>query len=216
MQTLHRLRRFRDLRAVSTGAKPPADGVPSPLPAATDQEARPAVPAAPFGTGPESGAVPRGRQRQRAIRFHLSRDRTWLPDRVCRAALVRQTAGHPGDGRGHAWQHDRPPVGVAACLPVCARACWTGWPADSLPICLPACLFACLAVRAPLPVAGSVGRGYGQLPPLGQDDQTQRRAVRHGGGGLSVGLCHRVRPGGAYARLHRQARGRGLLYSRPR
>lgn len=44
MQTLHRLRRFRDLRAVSSGAWPPADGVPSPLPAATDQEARPAFP----------------------------------------------------------------------------------------------------------------------------------------------------------------------------
>jgi hypothetical protein len=156
MQTLHRLRRFRDLRAVSSGAWPPADGVPSPSRGATDQEARPAfpnpswptfavglrpaVPATLLGTGPGSGAVPRGRQRQRAIRFHLSRERAWLPDRVCRAALVRQTAGHSGDGRAHAWQHDRPPVGVAACLPVCAPACWTGWPADRLAACLPACL----------------------------------------------------------------------------
>jgi hypothetical protein len=30
MQTLHRLRRFRDLRAVSSGAWPPADGAPYP------------------------------------------------------------------------------------------------------------------------------------------------------------------------------------------
>jgi hypothetical protein len=156
MQTLHRLRRFRDLRAVSSGAWPPADGVPSPSPAATDQEARPAfpnpswptfavglrpaVPAALLGTGPESGAVPRGLQRQRAIRFHLSRERDQLPDRVCRAALVRQTVAHPGDGRAHAWQHDRPPVGVAACLPVRARACLPGWQVDRLAACLPTCL----------------------------------------------------------------------------
>jgi hypothetical protein len=44
MQTLHRLRRFRDLRAVSPGAMPPADGVPSPALVAPDQEARPAFP----------------------------------------------------------------------------------------------------------------------------------------------------------------------------
>ena len=170
MQTLHRLRRFRDLRAVSPGAKPPADGVPSPALSAPDQEARsafpnpssgappvrqrnaplerfreaaspfavgsrPAAPVALIGTGPESGAVPRGRQRQRAIRFRLSRERDRLPDRVCRAALVRQTMAHPGDGPVHHWQHACPPVGVAACLPVCAVACLLGWPADSLPIC---------------------------------------------------------------------------------
>jgi hypothetical protein len=156
MQTLHRLRRFRDLRAVSLGAWPPADGVPSPSLGATDQEARPAfpnpswptfavgsrpvVPVVLIGTGPESGAVPRGRPCQRAIRFRLSRERARLPDRVCRAALVRQTAAHPGDGRAHAWQHDRPPVGAVACLP--------RWQADRLPVCMsarlptwqPACL----------------------------------------------------------------------------
>ena len=156
MQTLHRLRRFRDLRAVSPGAWPPADGVPSPALVAPDQEARPAfpnpswptfavgsrpaVPVALIGTGPESGAVPRGGQRQRAIRFHQSRERDRLPDRVCRAGLVRQTMAHPGDGAAHARQHDRLPVGVAACLPVCAVACSTGWQADRLPICLSACL----------------------------------------------------------------------------
>ena len=156
MQTLHRLRRFRDLRAVSLGAWPPADGVPSPVLVAPDQEARPAfpnpswptfavgsrpaIPVALVGTGPESGAVPRGHHGQRAIRFRLSRERDRLPDRVCRAALVRQTMADPGDGRAHARQHDRPPVGVAACLPVRAFACLPVWPADSLPICLPACL----------------------------------------------------------------------------
>jgi hypothetical protein len=156
MQTLHRLRRFRDLRAVSPGAKPPADGVPSPSHGATDQEARPAFPnpswptfavglrlAAPvalIGTGPESGEVPRGRQRQRAIRFCLSRERDGLPDRICRAALDRQTLANPGVGRAHHWQHGRPPVGVAACLPVCARARWTGCQADRLVVCLHACL----------------------------------------------------------------------------
>lgn len=154
MQTLHRLRRFRDLRAVSSGAWPPADGVPGPLPAATDQEARPAFPnpsrptcavgsrpavsVALVGTGPGSGAVPRGRPRQRAIRFRLSREWDRLPDRVCRAALVRQTLAHPGDGRAHRWQHDRLPLGAAACLPVHALACSTGWPADSPPVCVPA------------------------------------------------------------------------------
>lgn len=156
MQTLHRLRRFRDLRAVSPGAWPPADGVPSPALAAPDQEARPAfpnpsrptfavgsrpaVPVALVGTGPGSGAVPRGRQRQRAIRFRLPRERDSLPDRVCRAALVPQTVDHPGDGRAHARQHDRPPVGMAACLPVRALACSTGWPTGSLPVCMSACL----------------------------------------------------------------------------
>ena len=153
MQTLHRLRRFRDLRAVSPGAKPPADGVPVRCAASEWKGAlplpnlpkptfavglRPAVPVAPLGTGPESGAVPRGHQRQRAIRFRLSREQARLPDRVCRAALVRQTMAHSGNGPAHAWQHDRPPVGVAACLPVCALACLPEWPTDSLVVCMSA------------------------------------------------------------------------------
>ena len=157
MQTLHRLRRFRDLRAVSSGAWPPADGVPSPALVAPDQEARPAfpnpswpslarlgsrpaIPDAHIGTGPESGAVPRGRPCQRAIRFRLSRERDCLPDRVCRALLVRQTTAHPGDGSAHNWQHACPPVGAAACLPVCVVTCLPRWPADSLPVCMSACL----------------------------------------------------------------------------
>ena len=156
MQTLHRLRRFRDLRAVSSGAKPPADGVPSPALVAPDQEERPAfpnpswptfavglrpaVPTALVGTGPESGAVPRGRPCQRAIRFRLPRERDRLPDRVCRTSLVRQTMAHRGDGCAHHWQHGRQPVGMAACLPVRALACSTGWPADNLPVCMSACL----------------------------------------------------------------------------
>lgn len=157
MQTLHRLRRFRDLRAVSPGAWPPADSVPSPALVAPDQEARPAFPkpswlslarlgsrpaatAALVGTGPESGAVPRGRQRQRAIRFHLSRERDCLPDRVCRAALIWQTMAHPGDCPAHHWQHACPPVGMSACQPVCVVACLPRWPADSLPVCMSACL----------------------------------------------------------------------------
>ena len=189
MQTLHRLRRFRDLRAVSPGAKPPADGVPSPALSAPDQEARsafpnpssgappvrqrnaplerfreaaspfavgsrPAAPVALIGTGPESGAVPRGRQGQRAIRLRLSRERGRLPDRVCRAVLVRQTMAHPGDGPVHHWQHDRPPVGEAACLPVCALACSTGWPAGSLPV----CMAASLPVRRPARLCPSPDR----------------------------------------------------------
>lgn len=164
MQTLHRLRRFRDLRAVSSGAWPPDDGVPVrcaasewkgalplpnlPKPSLTRLGSRPAVPVALVGNGPESGAVPRGRPCQRAIRFRLSRERDCLPDRVCRAALVRQTMAHPDDGHAHTRQHDRPPVGVAACLPVCAGACLPRWPADSLPVCLSACLPVC---RCPSP-----------------------------------------------------------------
>jgi hypothetical protein len=155
MQTLHRLRRFRDLRAVSPGAWPPADGVPVrcgasewkgalPLPNHPKPTfaigSRPAVPVTLLGAGPESGAVLRGCQRQRAIRFRRSRGRDRLPDRVCRAVLVRQTVANPGDGSAHARQHDRPPVGVAACLPVCALACLTGWPSASLAVRLAACL----------------------------------------------------------------------------
>jgi hypothetical protein len=155
MQTLHL--RFRDLRAVSPGALPPADGVPVRC-AASDQEERrsfpnpsrptcavglrPAAPVALIGTGPESGAVPRGRQRQRAIRFHLSQGRDRLPDQVCRATLIRQTAAYPGDGPVRHRQHDRPPVGGTACLPVCAVACPPGWPADSEPVCMSASLHA--------------------------------------------------------------------------
>ena len=158
MQTLHRLRRFRDLRAVAPGAWPPADGVPSPALAAPDQEERPAfpnpsrptyavglrptVPVALTASVPESGAVPRGRQRQRAIRFRLPRERDRLPDRVCRAALVRQTVAHPGDGLARHWQHDRPPVGVAACLPFCAVACLPGWSDAYMPVCMSARLHA--------------------------------------------------------------------------
>lgn len=169
MQTLHRLRRFRDLRAVSPGAWPPADGVPSPALVAPDQEARPAFPNpswpslarlgsrpavhdAHIGTGPESGAVPRGRPCQRAIRFRLSRERDCLPDRVCRAALVRQTMAHPGDCPAHHWQHACPPVGMSACLPVCVVACLPRWPADSLPVCMAACLHVWqTACRCPSP-----------------------------------------------------------------
>ncbi len=157
MQTLHRLRRFRDLRAVSSGARPPADGVPVrcgasewkgalPLPNLPKPTfavgSRPAVPAALIGTGPESGAVPRGRPCQRAIRFRLSRERAKLPYRVCRAALVWQTVAHPGDGPVRHRLYDRPPVGMAACLPVCALSCRTGSPADSLPSCMSACWLA--------------------------------------------------------------------------
>ena len=158
MQTLHRLRRFRDLRAVSPGAWPPADGVPIrcgasewkgalplpnlPKPSLTRLGSRPAVPVTLIGTGPESGAVPGGRQRQRAIRFRLSRERDRLPDRVCRAALVRQTTAHPDAGPAHHWQHDRLPVGMAACLPVCVLACPPGWPAGRLPDGMSACLHA--------------------------------------------------------------------------
>ncbi len=169
MQTLHRLRRFRDLRAVSPGAWPPADGVPSPALVAPDQEerpafpnpswptfavgSRPAVPAALPGTGPESGAAPRGHPYQRAIRFRLSRERDSLPDRVCLAALVRQTTTHPGDGHAHARHHVCPSVSVAACLPVCAVARLPRWPADRLAVCMSACWpvwqSACLC---PLPV----------------------------------------------------------------
>jgi hypothetical protein len=156
MQTLHRLRRFRDLRAVSPGAWPPADGVPVrcgasewkgalplpnlPKPSLARLGSRPAAPATLIGTGPGSGAVPRGHQHQRAIRFRLSRERDRLPDRVCRSLLVRQTLAHPGDGRAHLWKHGRPPVVVAACLPLCATACLPGWQADRLAVCLPACL----------------------------------------------------------------------------
>ena len=156
MQTLHRLRRFRDLRAVSPGAWPPADGVPVrcaasewkgalplpnlPKPSLARLGSRPAVSVALIGTGPESGAVPRGRQRQRSIRFRLSRERDCLPDRVFRAVLVRQTMAHPGDGCGRHRQHDRPPVGGTACLPVCAVACPPGWSAGCMPVCKSACL----------------------------------------------------------------------------
>ena len=156
MQTL-RLR-LRDLRAVSSGAWPPADGVPIPVLAAPDQERRPAFPnpsrptfavglrpagpTALIGTGPESGAVPRGRQRQRAIRFRLSRERARLPDRVCRAGLVRQTVAHPGDGPTRHWQHGRPPDGGSACLPVCAVAYLSGLPAARMPVCVSARLHA--------------------------------------------------------------------------
>lgn len=162
MQTLHRLRRFRDLRAVSPEAAPPADGVPSPALVAPDQEARPAfpnpswptfavgsrpaVPAALAGTGPESGAVQRGRHCQRAIRFRLSRERDRLPDRVCRAGLVRQTASMSACRAGcmSDWRQrpspGRQPVCMAACLPVCAVACLPGWQADRLAVCSSACL----------------------------------------------------------------------------
>ncbi len=155
MQTLHL--RFRDLRAILLGETPSRWPTPSMRGASTWKGAlplpnlpkptcavglRPAAPAALIGTGPESGAVPRGRPRQRAIRFRLSRERDCLPDRVCRAVLVRQTLAHPVDGRAHHWQHDCPPVGDAACLPACAMAFLPGWPAGRMPVCMSACLHA--------------------------------------------------------------------------
>lgn len=165
MQTSAHLRFGSTLRTVSSGAMPPADGVPSPLPAATDQEARPAfpnpswpslarlgsrpaVPVALIGTGPGSGAVPRGRQRQRAIRFRLSRERDRLPDRVCRAALDRQSVSLSARRAGglsdqlHGALQDRLPDGVSACLPFDAQACRTGRHVAYLP--------GCLSARAPV------------------------------------------------------------------
>ena len=153
MQTLHRLRRFRDLRAILLGHPPSRWPTPSmrlasiwkgapPLPNLPKPTCavglRPAAPAALIGTGPGSGAVPRRRPCQRAIRFRLSRERDRLPDRVCRAWLVRQTTAHHGDGPAHHWQHDRPPVGVAACLPACVVACSPGWSAARMPVCMSA------------------------------------------------------------------------------
>ena len=91
MQTSAHLRFDSSLRAVSPGAKPPADGVPVRR-VAPDQEVRPAFPNASrptcavgwragpaaglMGTCPRCGAVPRDQ----------------LQVRVCRGALVRQTA----------------------------------------------------------------------------------------------------------------------------
>ena len=158
MQTLHL--RFRDLRAILLGVPPSRWPTPSMRRASTWKGAlplpnlpkptcavglRPAVPVALIGTGPESGAVPRGRPCQRAIRFRASRVGDALPDRVCRAGLVRQTVAHPGDGPARHRQHNGPPVGVAACLPVCAEACPPGWPSGRMPICMPACLHAWLS-----------------------------------------------------------------------
>ena len=165
MQTLHL--RFRDLRAILLGVPPGRWPTPAMRGASTWKGAlplpnlpkptcavglRPAVPVALIGTGPESGAVPRGRPYQRTIRFHLSRGRDRLPDRVCRALLVWQTTAHSGDVPAHARQHDCPPVGVAACLPVCAVACLPGWSVGRMPICMSACLHARLsACFCPLP-----------------------------------------------------------------
>ncbi len=152
MQTLHL--RFRDLRAILFGVPPSRWPTPSMRRASTWKGApplpnlpkptfavglRPAVTAALIGTGPESGADPRGRPCQRAIRFRLSRERDRLPDRVCRAVLVRQTVAHSGDGPARHRQHDCPPVGGAACLPVCAVVCLPGWSACRMPICMSAC-----------------------------------------------------------------------------
>ena len=165
MQTLHL--RFRDLRAILLGVPPSRWPTPSMRRASTWKGAlplpnlpkptcavglRPAVPVALIGTGPESGAVPRGRPCQRAIRFRLSRERDSLPDRVCQTSAARQTVAHPGDGPARHRLHDRPPVGMAACLPVCAAACSLGWSPDSLPVCMSACLPAGLsACVCPLP-----------------------------------------------------------------
>lgn len=179
MQTL-RLR-LRDLRAVSSGAWPPADGVPIPALVAPDQERRPALPNPPrptcavglrsagaahlTGTDPESGAVPRGHQRQRAIRVRLPLVGGILPDLVCRAGLVRQTAADDLPSlRCGARRADhqllpaclrvgmaaclpvrvsaRAPVDLAACLPVCAVARPRGWPAGRMPGCMSASLHA--------------------------------------------------------------------------
>ena len=157
-------------------------------------ELRPSVPDALAGTGPESGAVPRGRPCQRVIRFRLSRGWSRLPDRVCCAVLVRQTLAHPGDGPAHRWQHDRPPVGVAGHQPACGwNARQYGQQTACLFACLHVCPFACLAVYLPLPVARSVRRAHGELPPFRQDHQTQRRVIRYGSSGLSVGVPDRVR-----------------------
>ena len=169
MQTLHSLRSLRDLRAVSPEAAPPADGVPVRCGASAWKGALPlpnlprpscalgwraAAPATRMGTGPGSGAVPRGRQRQRAIRFRASRVGDALPDRVCRAALVRQTTvsvpvcGLPG-GAGHRQRRDTAGIGLQG-----ASVAWRSSPGRS-PACLPA-----LAPRlSPAPPAPSYGAG---------------------------------------------------------
>jgi hypothetical protein len=46
---------------------------------------------------------------------------------------------HPDDSRAPTWQHDRPPVGVAACLLVCGPVGPPGWSAGRLAVGMSAC-----------------------------------------------------------------------------
>lgn len=89
-----------------------------------------------IGTGPESGAFPRGHQLKWAIRFRLPRKRDRLPDRLGRTAIVRQSIARPDDGPERRWQHDRPSVGETAFLPVCIPTFPPKWPADHRPNCM--------------------------------------------------------------------------------
>ena len=149
MQTLHSLRSLLDLRAIFLGRSPSRWPTRS-MQAASKWETLYALPnplrpslawlglradavARLIGTGPESGAVPRGRQHQRAIRFWASLVGEALPDRVCRTSFVPQTA--TGDlpslccGARRA-DHQLLPaclrVGMAACLPARMAACQRG------------------------------------------------------------------------------------------
>ena len=121
MQTLHSLRSLRDLRAVSPEAAPPADGVPVRCAASAWKGALPlpnlpwpscalggraAASACRMGTGPGSGAVPRGWQVLRAVQPCAPLVGGALPDRVCRAGCLRQTTVSTPvcvlpDGAGH-------------------------------------------------------------------------------------------------------------------
>jgi hypothetical protein len=230
MRTLRRLRRFRNLRAVSSGAWPPADGVAvryaasewkgvlvrTRTPALPNHPRptfavglRPAVAVTLIETGAESGAIPRGRPCQRAIRLRRSRSRDSLPDRVCRAALVRQTMAHPGDGPARRWQHGRQPVGMAACLPVCAVACLPGWPAASLPVCMPGDLPAlarCRIGRARLWPATTFPSKRSNAAP-GDPPRRRRPTGRPPSSSVTAKAACTMTP---------PSEGRGLLHSRPR
>lgn len=163
MQTSAHLRFGSTLRAVSPGAMPPADGVPVrcgasgwkgalPLPNLPKPTCavglRPAAPVALIGTGPGSGAVPRGRPCQRGIWFRLAREWAGLPDPVCRAARDLQIVSLPACRVGclsdqlHGPLRGRRPDGQSACLPFDVEACRTGRHAAYLP--------GCLSARAPV------------------------------------------------------------------
>ena len=160
MQTSAHLRLGSTLRAVSSGAMPPADGVPVrcsasewkgalPLPNLPKPTcavgSRPAASVALIGTGTGSGAVPRGRPCQRGIRFRLAREWAVLPDPVCRAALAPQTVSLPDRRTGGMSDQPHGPLrgrlqdGQSACLPFDVETCQAGRHMADMPACRSAC-----------------------------------------------------------------------------
>jgi hypothetical protein len=156
MQTLHRLRRFRDLRAVSSGAGPPPTASPVRCACASDQEARLPLPnlpgqpsrldCAPLSLSPSLELAPRAGRFREVVRAS-GRSGSACPEsgtgcRIGFAALRLSGKPWPILAMAPRITGSMPPACRRGCMSACLRGGLLARMASRrrLPVCLSACL----------------------------------------------------------------------------